>query len=69
MPIREWLAGEGSDHSEERGYRGWARHVYTQVRSMRKTVCVPPHSENDWCVPRTSIEPELPVRRYWNFPF
>ncbi len=31
MPIREWLVGEGSDHSEERGYRGWARHVYTQA--------------------------------------
>ena len=31
MPIREWLVGEDSDHSEERGYRGWARRVYTQV--------------------------------------
>lgn len=31
MPVREWLVGEHPDHSGERGYRGWARHVYTQA--------------------------------------
>jgi len=31
LPVREWLLGETSEGSQERGYRGWARKVYNGV--------------------------------------
>jgi len=30
MPVREWLVGDDPSYAQDRGFRGWARHVYAQ---------------------------------------
>ena len=70
MPIREWLVRKNPDHSARSGViaDGRAMSILRLHRSVFRIVCVAPHSENDWCVLRTGIEPNH-VRRYRNFPF